>query len=597
MSTHWFHDHMLDFTAQNVYKGNAVMFNYYSALDRGNEAHDDDVNLRLPSGTALPWGNRDYDVNLLLADKAWDETGQLWFNIFNLDGFVGDRLLTNWLYKPYFEVRARRYRFRILNGSVSRYFAIALVKQVAGSGGQFDGPPGSGVSYDRVGFHMVANDGNILEHTVPFDGSMDLDGDGNSAEHKGLLPTIGIAERYDIVVDFASQGVQPGDKLYLVNVLEHQDGQLAGDSVSLQAILDGSYEGQGFSGGDPEFDSAVGRFLEFRVVSYSGTDLSMDPHDFEPGGLKMIPLAIDRDDPQIDDALHRTFRFRDDSSDETPWVIRTDGGERVGMDPRRLSAAPRLATGPTQAGFDGVGANGYDSLGTMEVWLLEGNDNWSHPVHVHFEEGVILTRDGEPPPEWEEWARKDVYRLGPREDSGQSVEFAIRFREFAGTFMEHCHNTQHEDHAMLLRWDIEHPGQTKLMPAPIPTWDGVEYVDSAALPTFRTGDGTGPEESSGGSGPIDLDGGGGSTVAVTVAQYRVHDGEFRVEGTIAGATSVTLRAGRISGGRCKGKEIATTDVGRGTFLWRTERLDPVPTEVCVSTPGGAVSYAQVQRIE
>ena len=37
MSTHWFHDHMLDFTAQNVYKGNAAMMNYYSAIDRGNE--------------------------------------------------------------------------------------------------------------------------------------------------------------------------------------------------------------------------------------------------------------------------------------------------------------------------------------------------------------------------------------------------------------------------------------------------------------------------------------------------------------------------------------------------------------------------------
>ena len=37
MSTHWFHDHMLDFTAQNVYKGNAAMMNYYSALDRGRE--------------------------------------------------------------------------------------------------------------------------------------------------------------------------------------------------------------------------------------------------------------------------------------------------------------------------------------------------------------------------------------------------------------------------------------------------------------------------------------------------------------------------------------------------------------------------------
>ena len=66
---------------------------------------------------------------------------------------------------------------------------------------------------------------------------------------------------------------------------------------------------------------------------------------------------------------------------------------------------------------------------------------------------------------------------------------AIRFREFAGTYMEHCHNTQHEDSSMLLRWDLEHPGQFQLMPTPLPGWDGVQYVSSAALPTFRTDDG------------------------------------------------------------------------------------------------------------
>jgi FtsP/CotA-like multicopper oxidase with cupredoxin domain len=106
-------------------------------------------------------------------------------------------------------------------------------------------------------------------------------------------------------------------------------------------------------------------------------------------------------------------------------------------------------------------------------------------VHVHFEEGIILTRDGGPPPEWEKWARKDMYRIGPEDDSSRQVTMAINLREFAGSYMEHCHNTQHEDNAMLLRYDIEHPGQLELMPAPIPTWDGVEYVDSAALPTAR----------------------------------------------------------------------------------------------------------------
>ncbi|HIL80640.1 MAG TPA: copper oxidase, partial [Myxococcales bacterium] len=129
MSTHWFHDHMLDYTAQNVYKGSVAMMNYYSAIDRGNESIKDGVNLRLPSGSALDWGNRDYDVNLVLAEKAWDADGQLWFNPFNQKGFIGDVMTTNWLYKPYFDVRARRYRFRILNGSISRYFKIALVNE------------------------------------------------------------------------------------------------------------------------------------------------------------------------------------------------------------------------------------------------------------------------------------------------------------------------------------------------------------------------------------------------------------------------------------------------------------------------------------
>ena len=57
MSTHWFHDHMFTFTSQNVYKGNAAMFNIYSALDRGNESINDGVNLRLPSGTLKSWGD------------------------------------------------------------------------------------------------------------------------------------------------------------------------------------------------------------------------------------------------------------------------------------------------------------------------------------------------------------------------------------------------------------------------------------------------------------------------------------------------------------------------------------------------------------
>ena len=100
----------------------------------------------------------------------------------------------------------------------------------------------------------------------------------------------------------------------------------------------------------------------------------------------------------------------------------------------------------------------------------------------------VLKRDGKEPPEWEKWARKDMLRVGRMPDSGESVDVAVRFREFLGTFVEHCHNTQHEDHAMLLRFDVERPGQVRVMPTPVPSWEGVGYVQSYALPTFRTGD-------------------------------------------------------------------------------------------------------------
>jgi len=456
MSTHWFHDHMLDFTAQNVYKGNAAMMNYYSALDRGNEGLDDGVNLRLPSGTALDWGNRDYDVNLLLAEKAWDTEGQLWFNPFNLRGFIGDVMTVNWLYKPYMDVRARKYRFRLLNGSVSRYFRVAMVD-------------GQG---NPVPFHMVANDGNLMEHTVYFE--------------DGVLPTQGIAERYDIVVDFSNY--DPGTKLYMVNILQHKDGQSTDIPIPLADILSGVYQpiqvddnadgvADRWSNGDP----VVGKFLEFRVAEYDGEDLSMDPAEYVEGGKTMIPLQRPTE-AELANALHRSFEFERQPTDDKPWVIETDGGKGFGADMRRVSAAPSL------------------NSGGLEVWRLINSGNWSHPIHIHFEEGIILRRNGFAPPEHEQWARKDVYRLGPQEDSGDLVEVALRFREFAGTYMEHCHNTQHEDHAMLLRWDIENPGQVKLMPTPIPTWDGVSYVDTVALPTFREGDGVGLD------GGIELDG-------------------------------------------------------------------------------------------
>lgn len=420
MSTHWFHDHMFSFTAQNVYKGIAGMFNIYSGLDRGAEDVNDGVNLRLPSGRASvsgkSWGNLDYDVNLMLADKAWDADGQLQMDIFEFDGFLGDQMTVNLAYKPYMEVERRKYRFRILNASVSRFFKISLS----------DGSP----------MIQIGNDGNLLPHPVVLT----------------KLDEQGIAERYDIVIDFSRYSV--GQKVWMVNLAEHQDGRRVHDDLSLGEALSGDSD-----------DPCVGKFLEFRIArDPAQPDISQVPSTLIPNpDLSSIPVARER-----------TFEFNSGAGQTTndpvssafgPWGIKTDNqGATLAADFGRISAAPRF--------------------GTREIWHLKnGGGGWDHPIHIHFEECQTLARDGSSSkvPAWER-GRKDVWRLRP---SGE-VTITLQFRDFGGMFMEHCHNTMHEDNAMLLRWEIDDSGAPFLqpLPTPIPKPQGVTFMaPTDILPT------------------------------------------------------------------------------------------------------------------
>jgi FtsP/CotA-like multicopper oxidase with cupredoxin domain len=423
MSTHWFHDHMFSFTAENVYKGMAGMFNIYSGLDRGAEDIVDGVNLRLPSGRASvsgkSWGNLDYDVNLMLADKTWDANGQLAFDKFIFDGFLGDQMTVNLTYKPFMEVERRKYRFRILNGSVSRFFKIALS--------------------DGSQMIQIANDGNLLPRSLLLT----------------QLDQQGIAERYDIVIDFSRYSV--GQKIWMVNLAEHQDGRRVAKDLSIAEALSGNSD-----------DPCVGKFLEFRIArNPAQPDISQVPATLIPNpDLSGIRVAQER-----------VFEFNSGANQTTndpitsffgPWGIKTDNqGPTLAADFGRISAAPKF--------------------GTREVWTLKnGGGGWDHPIHIHFEECQTLARDGSAGnvPAWEQ-GRKDVWRLRP----GGEVKITLQFRDFGGMFMEHCHNTMHEDNAMLLRWEIDGAGGAFLnpLPTPIPKPQGVTFIPpDDILPTaFR----------------------------------------------------------------------------------------------------------------
>jgi manganese oxidase len=414
MSSHWFHDHMFEFTAQNVYKGNAALLNLYSAIDRGNETINDGVNLRLPSGRLKDWGNLEYDVNLMLADKAWDANGQLLFDIFDTDGFLGDRITVNLAYKPYFEVERRKYRFRILNGGVSRMYRLSLS--------------------DAKPFYLIGNDGNLLPSRLTVN----------------TIDRMGVAERADIVIDFTQWAV--GSSVSLVNLAEHNDGRMVSKDLTLAEALSGT-----------SADPGVGAFLQFRVVRNPAVaDVSQVPMTLIPNPSLAAPVARTRVF-EFGSGANQTLPTGGEPATAStgPWGIKTDGGSMLAAAFNRVSAQP--------------------AAGTREVWTLRNaGGGWDHPVHIHFEEGQILSRDGSfaNVPLWER-GRKDVYRLNP----GGEMQISMQFRDWGGMFMQHCHTTTHEDHAMLLRWEINNGGAPFVvpLPTPIPKPQGVTFLAPAEI--------------------------------------------------------------------------------------------------------------------
>ncbi len=94
---------------------------------------------------------------------------------------------------------------------------------------------------------------------------------------------------------------------------------------------------------------------------------------------------------------------------------------------------------------------------SQEVWVIQNpGGSWSHPVHIHFEEHRVLSRNGvlvKPNTQFNasvDYARKDVIGLNTNEE----VRIFMRFRDMKGRYVMHCHNVVHEDHAMMVRWDI-----------------------------------------------------------------------------------------------------------------------------------------------
>jgi len=180
-ATLWYHDHRMDFTGPQVYKGLA-----------GFHVHRDDEDDALP----LPKGEK--DVPLMICDRSFGEDGSFLYPSLDpsllgepgveddyMGGVLGDTILVNGSPWPFMEVSNTRHRFRILNASNARRFELALDPE----------PPDGSPSFVQVG-----SDGGLLAAPI---------------SHRAI--PISQAERFDVVVDFSKYPV--GTEVTLKNRL------------------------------------------------------------------------------------------------------------------------------------------------------------------------------------------------------------------------------------------------------------------------------------------------------------------------------------------------------------------------------------------
>ena len=195
-ATLWYHDHRMDFTAPQVWRGLA---GFYILRD------EEETQLPLPRG--------DKEIPLLICDRSFDVNGSFLYPAVDsslrgqpgvtmgyMGGVLGDVILVNGAPWPRLEVANTRYRFRILNASNARRYELAL-----------DPAPRGSPSFVQIG-----SDGGMLPAPLT---------------HRAIR--VSPAERFDVIIDFSRYKL--GSQIRLINrAADGAQGQIMRFDVTRQ---------------------------------------------------------------------------------------------------------------------------------------------------------------------------------------------------------------------------------------------------------------------------------------------------------------------------------------------------------------------------
>jgi FtsP/CotA-like multicopper oxidase with cupredoxin domain len=447
----WFHDHRMDHTGSNVYKGMVGLYPIYDPQTYKNvsgpaDAGDETQGFRLPGvRTDNPDGSFDveYDIPLAFYDCRLDDGvtihkdihdtqnefplaknpavhpewwGKTFFKHFPNHGFVGDIFTVNGTAYPTLEVKRRKYRLRFLDASVSRIYEFKLMSSTLGPKssaslgytddeleGQYRIPDGQ----QCMQFVQIASDGGLLPFPVTRD----------SFE---LWP----AKRREFIVDFSKyQDGSPttkGDVIYLTDVMKMPNGRMWTNSSRFSP--------------DPAYKVPVLKI----VIGDIAPDNSVIPTKMRD----LPPLPSDWS-TLLDNRLIFEVE-RGAAGGEIEWLI-----NGTPFDPSKDATSLKNRAGRTPLA--------QQKKNSFNLWeIRNGGGGWVHPFHLHMEEHRTVMRNGKDvtgggdTSHLDDVSKEDLVALDP----GEAVIIYRGFRDFVGPYVAHCHNLAHEDHAMMFGWEI-----------------------------------------------------------------------------------------------------------------------------------------------
>jgi FtsP/CotA-like multicopper oxidase with cupredoxin domain len=448
----WFHDHRMDHTGSNVYKGLVGLFPMYDPKPLGNlggmDMGDERQGLRLPGvRTDNPDGSFDvkYDVPLVFFDARLDDGvtthkdmhdglgqfpnaknpakhpewwGKSFFKHFPNHGFVGDIFTVNGTAYPVMEVSRRKYRFRFLDASIARIYDFKLMSSTLGpkssvslgySGDELEGQYRIPDAQQCMKFTQIASDGGLLPFPI-------------TRDNFELWP----AKRREVIIDFTKyQDGTPttkGDVIYLTDVMKMPDGRMWSNSSRFSP--------------DPNYKVPVLKF----VIGDDAPDDSQMPTALMP--LRSLPPLPSNWQTLLDNRLIFEVQ-RGSGGGEIEWLV----NGKV-FEPATVATSLK-----NKAGLTPLARQKKNSFNLWEI--RNGGGGWVHPFHLHMEEHRTVMRNNKDvtkgdPSHPEDVSREDLIALDPSE----SVIVYRGFRDFVGPYVAHCHNLAHEDHAMMFGWEI-----------------------------------------------------------------------------------------------------------------------------------------------